>query len=307
MGESHLPEVALRPTPNDGVRSAHVWLLYLGVLLGVYAVFGKGAAYIGIERLYIGEIVVILGLLLVLSGGLGKSLLKSPTCLFLALFMAWGIIGTIPNLPTYGLIALRDAVLWGYGIYVLLVVTALGRISDPVAMIMSFLRKYAPCVVLGAPLVYLGGKAFHGMVPCWPGADYHLLYHKPGDIMVHLALIYAAVVSGALAWSPWRWALPLTLAAVSVAPFNRGGSVVLLLVGSLSLLPRKTDRRWPLAVLGIAAGLITMLAVSGLRIELNDFNKREISFQQLTDNLDSLLGSEVRGNQQDNTRWRLRW
>ncbi len=307
MGERHVPGVALSPTRSAAVRPARVWLLCLGMLLGVYAVFGKGTAYIGIGSLYIGETVVLLGLLLVLSGGVGKTSLKSPTFLFLALFAAWGLIGTLPNLPTYGLFALRDAVLWGYGIFVLLVVTALGRIADPVTMIMSFLRWYAPCMVLGAPLVYLGGKAFQDIVPSWPGSDYNLLYHKPGDIMVHLALIYAAVVSGALAWSRWRWALPLTLAAVSVAPFNRGGSVVLLLVGGLSIIPRKNDRRWPLVVLGIAAGLISLLAVSGLRIELNDYNKREISFQQLTDNVASLFGREVQGNQLDNTSWRLRW
>jgi len=289
-----------------GAMLSHWWLRSLAVLLLLYAVFGKGSAYIGVGPLYVGEMVLGLGLLLVAAQGVDRRLITEPTNAFLLLFICWGAALTVPNIPVYGLTALRDAALWGYGIFALLVATALGRTANPVRAVTGFLRMYAPCVLVGAPLVYLSGKAFDGQVPSWPGSEYHLLYHKPGDVMVHLALVYAAAVNGAMPWS-LRWAFPLALAAVCVAPFNRGGVVVLLAVGFTAVIPRHANRRWPFLIASTSIALIALLALTGMRIELSDFNHREISFQQITENISSLVGGEATGNQHDNVRWRLQW
>jgi len=301
---------AMTPALTHGGRRrrlATAWLALVAGLLLLYAVFGKGSAYISIGPLYLGELTLVGGVILVLCQGVSLAVFRSSAGIAMLLFMCWGAVGLAINLGEYGLLAVRDAVLWGYGAFAILMATALGRVDNPVDVLLRYLRVLAPLVVIGAPLVYLVGKIYEAQVPCWPGSGFHLLYNKPGDILVQLALVYAAMASGALTWRIFPWAGLWALAAMSIAPLNRGGSLAILLVAVLALMPRNANRRWPVAIVGMVVSLACLLAVSDLRIELNDFNRREISFQQIADNLVSLGGGPVQGNQQANAIWRIEW
>lgn len=307
MPEAYLEHNADVPCRSIKKSAAILWLHLLGVLLFLYAVLGKGISYVGIGNLYIGEIVICLGIPLVVFWGLTRRLVCDPALVALLLFCFWGLVRTVTQIDQFGLLAIRDAALWGYGIFAVMLVTAIARMEDPAAKVVSFLRIYAPAVVLCAPVVFIGGKVLAAYVPCWPGSTFHLLYHKSGDVLVHLAIVYAAVASGALPWSVRIWAIPWTISAIIVMPFNRGGSLVLVLIGLLSLFPKWANRRWPLAIGSVICGMIFVLALTGLRIEIDDYNERVVSFEQITENAASLVGGETSGNQNANIQWRMRW
>ena len=71
--------------------------------------------YVGVAPVYVGEAVLGLGALAVLTAAGVRPALRSPLCWVLIAFMGWGAVRTLPYVGTYKVDALRDAVLWGYG------------------------------------------------------------------------------------------------------------------------------------------------------------------------------------------------
>src|SRR5437763_472235 len=55
-----------------------IWLAFLGVTLLGYAVVGKIWAYVGIAPIYVGEMVLICGLISFVLYGQGRGMLKIP-------------------------------------------------------------------------------------------------------------------------------------------------------------------------------------------------------------------------------------
>ena len=83
-----------------------------GLLVG-YAFFGRAFAYLGVRPIFVGEVALLVGLwafVRVCSKGA-----SGPPSAFIILFMVWGALRTIPYIGTYGVDALRDGVIWGYG------------------------------------------------------------------------------------------------------------------------------------------------------------------------------------------------
>src|SRR4051812_36191510 len=98
------------------------------VLLG-YALGGRGFAYWGVNPLFVGEIALLFGVVVLLKSRQLSRLLSLNAFLPIMLYMTWGCICTIPYLGKYGKDAIRDAVVWGYGTYAFIVAALL--ISDP--------------------------------------------------------------------------------------------------------------------------------------------------------------------------------
>src|SRR5689334_18023514 len=105
------------------------WFLQLlWALLVVYAVLGKGGAYLNVGGVFVGELVLAFGLVALLLGGAVRDLpFDSALAWGIVAFGAWGAMQTVPYIATYGMDALRDAVVWGYGVYALLVAALLAR------------------------------------------------------------------------------------------------------------------------------------------------------------------------------------
>src|SRR5919112_987585 len=89
-------------------RSGVVWI---GVV-ALAAAFGGAFAHLGVSPLYVGEIVLGLGLVALFASVLRRraSLPRSPVLWVLVAYMLWGLWQTVPYLPRYGADALRDAV-----------------------------------------------------------------------------------------------------------------------------------------------------------------------------------------------------
>src|SRR5437763_12999267 len=95
----------------------HPWLTAASFVLLAYALLGKGGGYIGIPPLFIGELLLLGGVAALFAFG-HFPFPAMPRLLGCVLaFGAWGLLRTIPFISTYGLDALRDAVIWGYAAF----------------------------------------------------------------------------------------------------------------------------------------------------------------------------------------------
>ncbi len=277
MGASQqlsLPAPAPAPAPDGVIRpadlpAARLFLVALAVLLAGYMFLGRGFAHLAVGPVYVGEIVLALGL--ACTGWTVLRLRPWPgrswVLVLLLAFMALGLADTLPYLGVYGRDALRDAVLWGYGLFALMVYVLADR-----ALIERALRLFGrvvPIFALWLPVSwFLFPIVGAGIDPNRPGEVVPLIYFKAGDMAVHAAGSLAFLVLVAAVTTTVRELflrglimLPLLWTAYSTAAVNRGSMLTTL--GGLAVLvvlaPR--SRNWRPVLLG-AVMLVLLLAPS---------------------------------------------
>jgi hypothetical protein len=287
------------PRPRRSLSDTY--LGWLSIALLGYAVAGKGFAYLGSPPLYVGELTLVLGLL---SALLTRTLLRVPrtsSTRLLLLYMAWGAVLTLADLPAYGVDALRDSVIWSYGIFALPVA---GAVAARPARLVWMLRRYArfaglfPLVIPG---VWLLSAVYSEALPRLPGSDLPILYVKPGDILVHLAGISAFQLVGFGA-SSLRSLFLVCLAATLTAIRSRGGMLSFGLAFLLVSVAHPLRRRMWIAV-GGALAATTLILSSNVEFEVAG---RRLSGHQLIANAASIFASGHRGLE-GTKQWRLEW
>jgi hypothetical protein len=111
----------------------------------------------------------------------------------LVLFMAWGLIRTVPYIGVYGLDALRDGVLWGYAFFALMIYLLADR-----AWIRGAVRAYGlvvPLFALWLPIAWtIWLEVSKGISTQTPAALIPLVYFKAGDVAAHVAGAVAFIV-----------------------------------------------------------------------------------------------------------------
>ncbi|MPZ48195.1 MAG: O-antigen ligase domain-containing protein [Dehalococcoidia bacterium] len=281
-----------------------LFLNILGALLLAYLFLGKGAAYLGMEPVYIGELVLGLAALSLLTSFSFKKLL--PIHWLLIAFMALGAARTLPYVGRDGIDALRDAVLWGYGVFALAVSFALTPAA--VRRIVRWYSAILPFFLIWVPIAGIGVALFPEAVPNSPSGQ-PLIWFKGGDSAAHLAGVAAFLILALPAWPRLRSGLSdaflwtLWFAGIVVAgTLNRGG----LLAASVSTLTalsfRPSRNLIPLAF--IATVLISIAAVTNLSVDTG--GHRDVSVDQLRRNALSIFGDDdpsLRGTEE----FRLRW
>src|SRR3990170_4844768 len=109
--------------PRITLPAVRVVAVALGVLLLGYMFLGRGFAHIGLPPLYIGE--VVLAMCVVATGFAfwrnGLRVAPSRILWLLLGLMALGAVRTLPYIGQYGVDGLRDATLWGYAVFAILV------------------------------------------------------------------------------------------------------------------------------------------------------------------------------------------
>jgi hypothetical protein len=264
-----------------------------------------------VPPLYIGEIVLAVGLLNVVANGWRVRLIRTPTTYLLIAFMVWGALCTIPYLKTYGLNSLRDAVIWGYGVFALLLAPLLvrrglvGRIPALYARLVPWIVVCAPAWVIAGAWVGIGGSREAAIV----GA-------KPGDAAVHLGGAAAFLLAGVWArraslgerarWFRWSWPA-LLVGVVAMGSMNRGGllAVIAAILIVMILLPFKAGGKLLLA--GATAVLLaTFWLGSGFAPKLNR-ERRVISPEQIVQNLRSIGGGSGTEDLNGTVEWRRLW
>ena len=139
-------------------RGAGVTRVFLGALAVIvigYAFFNRAFAYVGISPLFVGEVVLGLGILAFIYSIRRWRL--TPVTFVILVLMGWGALQTIPYLPQYGVDALRDAVAWIYAAFALILVTVLRPTQMPTAV--RLVRRVIPYLLVWLPISLLVAKS----------------------------------------------------------------------------------------------------------------------------------------------------
>lgn len=300
-------------TPLAGSRTARLFLVFLGVCLAGYAYLGRGFAYAGLPPLYVDFPLFLLALVAV-AKGLRPGMLRDLSVLLLLFYMAWGAVRAVPYLREFGLDALRDGVVWGWGIFALAVLAA-GR---GIRLDATAGRWYAPTMrswpLLAVPAlvaVLLAREA----LPRWPwgpGGGVPVVSAKGGDFGVHLAGLLAFLSLGLGARFGWGRQGSAAVAAsvlplfLLVASLNRGGFVAAL-AATAFLFAHLRPRQFAIALWGCLAAVSLLLLMAAADVEFDVGRPRTVSAQQLADNLASVFGLVDDPALTGTRQWRLDW
>src|SRR5450432_47043 len=131
-----------RASAQKITRTGDRYFKFLCLALLGYALGGRGFAYWGVNPIFIGEIMLVIGVYVVFKLNIFGKLLGVRELIPLVIFMCWGAACTIPYLDKYAKDAIRDAVVWGYATYAFIVAALL--ISDPlrVQKLLLYYRKF---------------------------------------------------------------------------------------------------------------------------------------------------------------------
>ena len=271
---------ARKPTDLLIVR---IFLLTLGVLLAGYMYLGRGFAHVGIGPVYVGELVLALGLVATAVAAVRSRLQISRSWLavLLIVFMVLGLIRTVPYISTYHIDALRDATLWGYGVFALMIFALLDR--DWVLRLFRLYGYVAIAFLFWGPVAYYlfthstvtvpGTFIFNSsLIPNAPGTDIPILFFKSQDMAVQTAGAIAFLIVGTPPISRlrdflWRFvaAVPASWMVYITGTVTRGGLVaVAACVGVLGVLSART-RNW----IPMIAGAIFVAAMVAANVTVS--------------------------------------
>ena len=234
---------------------------------------GRGFAHIGFPPLYVGEVVLVLGLLA--AGTVlvrtGRWLPRSRIVWLLLAFMALGLLRTVPYLGQYGIDALRDGVLWGYAAFALIIYILADRAIVDRAF--HLYGRIVPAFAVWLPISWLVSDILSRQInPLSPGEGVPLVFFKSGDMAVHVVGAIGFLILGA---ASARLVRPFVLRTLFIVPLlwaafltATSGRAALLAVGAGGVLlailapAARRSRNW-LPV--IAASLVLVLfSASGL-------------------------------------------
>jgi hypothetical protein len=281
-------------------RPQRVFFKAIIALLIGYAFLGRGLAHVGIPPLYVGEVVLGLGVFATLVTV--RTFPGGAVRLSILAFMAWGALQTIPYLGRDGINAVRDAVTWGYALFALIVsVSITARHFD---RLLSLYRAWIPLYLLWVPALLIFSR-----LPTSNSADYAILGAKPGDMGVFLAGIAAFALLGLYSSPPkprvpeavmWLLWIP---AAAMVAVYNRGGLLAMLAAGAVIFFLR-LPQRW---LAPIFFALLIAVSVVWIDPKMDIGQGRTLSVAQLVENITSIVSEGDSSALEGTKDFRLRW
>ncbi|MBB6253702.1 O-antigen ligase family protein [Nitrospirillum iridis] len=193
-----MPQGPARSLTLSSRETEWLSLILIGGLLAGYALFSKGFAYLGRPPLFIGEIVLGLCLVLFMLRPDFKLLRMPGTPWLIVAFCLFCLTRTIPYFEDYGLMSLRDSVLYGYAIFAFLVGTLMARQSRLQALLPAY-DITSLLIILASPLViFLSRHQAVSQITDTPP----LIFQKAGDISVHLAGAACFRLVGLNGWQP---------------------------------------------------------------------------------------------------------
>jgi hypothetical protein len=279
---------------------AYCTLLFIA--LAGYAILGKGFAYLGLPPLFIGEVMMGLGLIAIYMTGCGFAVLATLPSFLLAVTIAVVSWRAVASFGTYGVDAIRDSVIILYGLYAFIVIALIlqkpERLSRSLVAFGSFAWLYG---IIGGSLSYLS-SALVDYVPDWPLLGFPMLHTRPGESAVHLAGIAIFALLGLRKFS-WPWILALVLSIIMVTP-SRGAMLSCLLPIGLALALSGQMRRLAPAFL-CGAILLSCTYVADIKAPLP--GGRSVGAEQIVNNFTSILSKSDAANLDGTKEWRLRW
>jgi hypothetical protein len=277
------------------------FLALLSLLLLGYAVGGKVFAYLGYSQIYIGEAALAAGSLALLVRVRSWLLLRSGVILPLLLLLIWGGCRLAPDLAEHGVIALRDAVIWGYGWFAVLVYVSLVERPSRLAALSD---RYAVFVRYGPvfmALMWALSTALNVITVTPYGTPAAVL--KGGELTVHAAGMIAFLY---LRVRPLNAGWILGPALLCVLGLNTRAGVLSVFAAVAFLLVIRPSGRKVAAVLGTFLILVVVLALVDFRFVM-PVTGREISVDSVGQGIESLFSETGSENLDGTKRWRLLW
>lgn len=318
MKTSDLRTISTSRTPAASHMrgAARLFIIILGLALTGYAYGNKGFAYIGIAPFYIDSIIVVTAFLVFIFRPRCIQNINDPNISLLLLFMTWGAARTLPFIGTHGIDALRDSVIWAWGVIALVIshLVAQGLSLNAVASWYgSTMKWFVAWISCAFPFyIFLGD-----MLPRWPwGPDggVPILVFKGGDVGVQLAglMAFFLVTSPTIPRSshllPMWMTLPCWLISfVVAASINRGGFLALLCATAFAAYCARLKQ---IAMLGIVFGLFALFGVfSSANDLLPEYRPgdRALSIEQMATNIQSIFTDIDNFGGTGTKRWRLEW
>ncbi len=296
---------AYRPVAMRSVIGDY-YLIALAALLIGYAIFGKTFAYVGIPPLYVGEAVFALGIIAFIFSRCAIGSFAALPNLLLAVLLGWAIIRTVPYIGDEGIDALRDSMIVVYGGFAFIATALLLEKPERLQLVIKFLRIVALIVVPLAPiLVLLSNASSHSMTgEGQVTSEWSWAQVKIGTTGVHVAgaalLVFLGFQRAGIIWLGL-----LVIAMGVVGSLNRGGLLVIIFMLTFASIASGRLRELGVVVL-IAVALIGTAFTFDLSIP-TPRAERDVSAEQLVDNVGSIFGA---GNSQDldgTKSWRLSW
>ena len=275
----------------------------LAFILFGYGVIGRGFAYLGFNPLFVGELVLGLGILAMFSSRHLGEVLKTGTARWLAIFLGWSALMTLPYIPQYGMMALRDGVLWGYGVFGLIVASVVMASPRIMRWMLVRYRMFALAFLLTAWAMWTISSMELLKWVTVPGTEVGFFNIKGGDQLVHLAAI-AAFVSVGMSRHRMLMLAGILFNFAFLLTSKRAGMVAFVL--AFGVLVMMNPPRLKLAGI-VYAGLlgVSLLLLLNPRIDLG--GDREISVEQMTDNVVSTFDKSGSSTLDETKSWRLDW
>jgi O-Antigen ligase len=290
------------PAARSAATYADRYLKALCVCLLGYALGGRGFAYLGFNPLFIGEAMLLIGVLVLLKSVSLNKLVGIRMFIPVCLFMGWGAICTLPYLDKYQKDAIRDAVIWGYGTYAFIVAGLL--ISNPVRVqrIVLYYRKFVIAFLILGPISAVLCSHFQDQLPTLPGSGVPIIQVKGGDMCVHLGGCFAYVVALGANMNPWVPSLLLPI-GLGLNLHGRAGMVTFLVAAFVTMVLRPFHPR--------AMRIFFVLALAGFFLWASDFKMergaREMSFEQVIKGFASIFSESDDDALSGSKDWRMKW
>lgn len=286
-----------------GARVGELWLKVLSFTLLGYALFGKGWAYFGVPPIFIGELVLLGGAVALLVAAYNWRVLNLSPVWCLLVLAVWGSVRTLPYVKSYGLDALRDAMIWGYAAFAIIVLGLLMSEPTRLPVLLERYRRFTHIFLFAAPAVWLATRLLP--MPRWPGSGVAIVQMKGGDALVHFGGILAFWASGLGGRVSLGWVAVLVCSFGMIAVKDRAGLVSFMAAFALGLVLRpRNSASW--RMVAILLGALLFAAVTDLRIELYDRN-RAVSFNQIVRNVVSTFTDSGQAGLDGTKAWRLSW
>lgn len=298
---------------HGGKIIGELYLRFLVIVLIGYAFFDKSFAYIGYFPIYIGEAILLCSVVALLAVGGSRSILRSPIIWTIITFGLWGLLNTVPHIGDYGINALRDGVVWGYAILAVTLSNVLFRMRA-IGRTLHWYRKWMPVFVVWVPIAFCISIFFVEKLPTMPGAQFSILHVKPSDLAVHLAGAVGFLMLGldrrlikqrksALRIGNWICWGSVVVGALLIAAQTRGGALSILFALVLVLIFRPNVSILKPLLAGIAILFVAIL----VDIELPLGRGRDLSLQQIFQNMASIFVGTERPELYGTVDWRLQW
>ena len=213
------------------------WLLFLAICLLGYALDGRGFAYVGVAPVFIGEACLMMGLFTLLATRGWTGVLHVGAAVAVFPLVVLGTIRLMPGIREYQIEAIRDAVVWGYSAFAMVVACLIVAQPERLPRLLEYYRTFTKIFLIGIPFVFLVYHFARESLPQWSsGAP--IMQVKEGDALVHLAGILAFWMSDPKRTVHLGWAMLLTLDMALMGVIDRAGLVSFVAVLGICLLAK---------------------------------------------------------------------